>query len=31
MPAALTDSHQASDAALAPRLRYGPYGALDPP
>ncbi len=30
MPAALTDSHQASDAALAARLACGEAGALDP-
>jgi len=29
-PAALTDSHQASDAALAARLACGDAGALDP-
>jgi RNA polymerase sigma-70 factor (ECF subfamily) len=30
MPASLTDSHQASDAALAARLACGDAGALDP-
>jgi RNA polymerase sigma-70 factor (ECF subfamily) len=30
MPAALTDSHQANDAALAARLACGDAGALDP-